>query len=291
MILALLLLFVNSIGIESTYSIVAADLENNQVGGSGASCVDFGLYDALYNGVPGKGVMHSQAFVSDADKMRELAMELIENEVDPSEIINAITQESVDNYTFDGLPGPTLRQYGIVDLQNRSSGYTGSNIEFVYENFFLVYGTDESDRQGNTKNFVYSIQGNIVTNETLPRTEEAFLNNSGCDLADRLMRALLAGGSNGQGDHRCRSQSKDTSSDSAFLHVDNADGTIFVHLNVTTTEEEPLLKLKALYDAWRIDSEPCADYVPFNVSFASTGSIPSFFTLSWCLLTLVMFLV
>jgi len=290
--LIILIFFGGSKDIEATYSIVATDKGTKQIGGSGASCVEFSVYDAMYNSVPGMGAFHTQAHISEIDPVRELGKELIQNGTDPLEIINKITQEAVDGYMFANLTGPTLRQYGIVDLQNRSAGYTGSNIEFVYENYYLVYGTDQSDRQGNIGNFTYSVQGNIVTKQTVPNAESAFLNNSGCDLADRLMRALLAGGLNGEGDFRCRSEDSDTSSKAAFLHVDNSDGTTFVHIDVIQVgEEEPLLKLKSLYDVWRNESEPCADYIPLEVPLSNTGSISSFYYSIWCLIVLVMILV
>jgi len=111
------------------------------------------------------------------------------------------------------------------------------------------------DLQGVDGALTYSIQGNILTSEAvLDQAEEGFL-AEGCDLADRLMLALEAGGQNGEGDSRCTPDG--IPSDSAFIHVDLLDETVLVHLFVIDTSPlNPLENLRELYDAWRLEN-PC----------------------------------
>ena len=87
----------------------------------------------------------------------------------------------------------------------------------------------------------------------LTQSEAAFA--GGCDLADRLMLALEAGAQNGEGDSRCTGGG--IPSDSGFLHVDNADGSVLLHISVTDTgPQSPLPELRQMYDAWRA-TNPC----------------------------------
>jgi len=157
----------------------------------------------------------------------------------PDDIIAAITSASFD-------PDASRRQYGVVDLAGRSAGYTGS-----------ANGVFAGDVQGEVETFVYSIQGNILTGEAVLDQAEAAFTAGGCDLADRLMLALEAGGEGGQGDSRCTPTG--IPSDGAFIHVDLEDGMELVHLEVVDTRpENPLELLRGLYDEWRA-SNPCPE--------------------------------
>ena len=75
------------------------------------------------------------------------------------------------------------------------------------------------------------------------------------DLADRLMLALEVGGENGEGDGRCTPDG--VPSDSAFIRVDNADGTTLLSLSVTNTgTTNPMVLLREQFDTWR-EENPC----------------------------------
>jgi MYXO-CTERM domain-containing protein len=77
---------------------------------------------------------------------------------------------------------------------------------------------------------------------------------SGCDLADRLMRALEAGAHGGAGDTRCTPGG--IPADSAFLQVDGEDGTVVQLEAVNTAPADPIAMLRAQYDVWRA-ANPC----------------------------------
>jgi uncharacterized Ntn-hydrolase superfamily protein len=139
----------------------------------------------------------------------------------------------------------STRQYGIVDLAGRAAGYSGG--------MTLAYA---EDRQGTLGPITYSVQGNILTSAAVLDQAVAALPD-GCDLPDRLMRALEAGAANGEGDTRCTPDG--IPADSAFLQVDREGepaGTYLV-LDVTdTAPESPVALLRAEYDAWRA-THPC----------------------------------
>jgi hypothetical protein len=245
----------------ATYSIAGTDKSTGQVGGIGASCVSLDIFRALYSSIPGKGVLLSQGYVPENQLPRNLGLVLLQNETDPTDIINAIIQLSVDPLVFvDEFPGPDIRQYGVVDLQGRVAGHTGASLETLYEERLGIFGTVQQNLQGNVGNFTYAVQGNVVTSSTLGNAVDAFVDGNGCDLADRLMLALVGGREqDGQveGDFRCVS-SLGIAASGAFLDVDNPDGTVFLDLAaVNTAPDDAVVLLQAQYEAWRATC-PCA---------------------------------
>jgi uncharacterized Ntn-hydrolase superfamily protein len=219
----------------ATYSIVGADTAARQVGGAVTSCVPFSV-SVVYGSVPGIGAVHAQARLSSG--FRDQAVQMLEAGVAPADIIAAVT--SADAMAEE-------RQYGIVDLMARTAGFTGSQT--------MPYA---EDRQGADGAFVYSAQGNILTGPAvLDQAEGAFLGGGGCDLADRLMLALEAGGQNGEGDSRCTPMG--IPSNAAFIEVDleGMPAGSYLRLDVQTGSENPLVELRAQYDAWR-QTHPCA---------------------------------
>jgi uncharacterized Ntn-hydrolase superfamily protein len=234
--LAIVLLVVMAAPAHATYSIVATDSSTRQVGGAVTSCVGTLSVSIVYGSVPGKGAVHAQAQLGGPGK--SAAIMQLGMDVDPAAIIASITATSFDS-------NAQRRQYGIVDLMGRSAGFTGSQA--------LAFA---DDRQVQVGTYTYSVQGNILTSAAvLDQTAAAFPN--GCDLADRLMLAIEAGAQNGEGDSRCTPSG--IPSDSAFIEVDRegeAAGS-YLRLDVTdTAPQNPLVLLRAQYDAWRA-THPC----------------------------------
>lgn len=220
-----------------TYSIVAADPSRREVGGAGTSCLGGQDVYVIYDAAPGRGVVHAQAYYSLAGRTR--AAELLASGTPPLDIIASITAPSFDSNSH-------VRQYGVVDVQGRSAGFTGS-------------GTDPfaADRQGNVSGLAYSVQGNLLTSERVLSQAASAFEAPGCDLAERLMNALEAGARNGEGDERCTPAG--IPSDSAFLQVESADlgKGEYCSLRVTTSgDESPLPLLRRQLDAWRLQ-HPC----------------------------------
>jgi uncharacterized Ntn-hydrolase superfamily protein len=221
----------------ATYSIVATDRSTQQVGGAGTSCVGLLTVRIIYGVAIGHGAVHAQAQISTAG--RDRAVLRLRDDVDPVDIIAEITSPDFD-------PSSALRQYGIVDLFGRAAGFTGER-DMPYA----------EDRQGTVEPYTYSVQGNILTSVNVIDHAEASFQSMGCDLADRLMLALEAGAEGGEGDSRCTPRG--IPSDSAFIEVDpiDMDEGSYLRLEVVNTSpDNPLVLLRALFDAWRAD-HPC----------------------------------
>jgi len=222
----------------ATYSIVAADTLTHRTGGAGTSCLDGQDVFIIHGVVPGVGTLHAQAtFNRDA---RERGVELLRAGRTPSEIVAELTSPAFDAQA-------SIRQYGVASVLGATAAYTGQG-----DRSFA------GDRQGATGTLVYSVQGNILTSSAvIERAANAF-EATGCDLPERLMRALEAGAEQGEGDQRCTS-TRGIPSDSAFLRV--AGGELesdpYLDLRVPTSgDANPLLELRAELDSWRT-THPC----------------------------------
>ncbi len=221
---------------QATYSIVATDSKTRQVGGSATSCIGSIPVSIIYGSAPNHGAIHAQArFDFTSIYILKMVAHLLAKNT-PAAVIGVITDPEVD-------PMYSERQYGVVEF-GRAAGYTGT-----------ANNSYANDIQGTFETYAYSIQGNILTSQAVLDQAKAAFVSGGCDLADRLMLALEAGAQNGEGDQRCTPNG--IPSDSAFIHVDAADKTVVLHLEVVgTAPTSPLLKLQTQYNAWRKDN-PC----------------------------------
>ena len=221
----------------STFSIVAVNLDNGQVGSAGASCIGGSIIISDIH--PGVGAIHTQSYWSGYNQL--MASDLMDNGLSPDEIIDYIVENDVSN-------NPLIRQYGIVDLYDggRSAAYTGDNC-MDYKNHIL----------GQT----YAIQGNILINEEVLINIENNFNSTTGTLADKLMSALQGANIPGA-DSRCLDN--ETSSLSAFIRVanpmDDEDAFLLdLNINNTSNNQEPIDLLQELYDQWLYDQDPTGD--------------------------------
>ena len=192
---------------QDTFSIIAVDPETGEVGAAGATCLfgeSNGLINIISSIIPGKGGVISQAYVCVPNINMTNATTLMELGYSPAQIITWLNNNdscNAGNYQY--------RQYGIIDFDEsgnvRTAGYTGNLADDYKE-----------DRQGAT----YSIQGNILLNQSvINNMEYNFLNTEG-SLAEKLMAAMQ--GANFPGaDERCLDEG--TSSATAFLVVYDSD--------------------------------------------------------------------
>lgn len=238
---ALLTLFIAfQLQAQDTFSIIALDPVTGEIGSAGASCVTGigpnGIRDIITDIIPGRGGVNSQALVCIPNVNLQNAIQQMEGGSSPSEIIDWLQNNdacSAQNFN------PEYRQYGIVDFDTngdpRAAGFTG-NLTTDYK----------EDRQGAT----YSIQGNILLNQTVIDNMEDNFNNTTGTLADKLMAALQ--GANFPGaDSRCLADG--TSSTTAYLVVyreDDPPGQPYLNLNVGEQASgiEPIDILQDLYD-------------------------------------------
>jgi uncharacterized Ntn-hydrolase superfamily protein len=220
--------------------VLAVDPATEEVGAAGASCVDRQSIVFIYGAVPGVGAVVAQARFHMPS--RDQALLLLEQGRGPEEILAAVARPEFD-------PGYQERQLAVVHLDGRAAAFTGAGtMPFA------------SDRQG----AVFSVQGNILTGpEVIDRAAEAFAAGAGCDLADRLMLGLEAGGAGGIGDRRCTGDG--IPADSAFLAVDRAGEPAgsWLRLDVQSTNrgDDPVVRLRAAYDQWRA-LHPCVPAPP-----------------------------
>jgi len=231
-----MLLLIISI-IYPTFSIVAVDLDNGQVGSAGASCIGGSIIISDIH--PGTGAIHTQSYWHGYNQL--MASNLMDDGLSPDEIIDYIVENDVSN-------NPLIRQYGDIDLYEggRSAAYTGENC---------------MDYKGHILGQTYAIQGNILINEEVLISMEDSFNSASGTLADKLMASLQ--GANIQGaDSRCLSN--ETSSLSAFIRVadpmdDDSDLLLDLNINNTNNGQEPIDLLQDLYDQWLYEQDPLGD--------------------------------
>jgi uncharacterized Ntn-hydrolase superfamily protein len=198
--------------------------------------------------VPGTGSLHVQSTYNPDALTR--GTQLLAAGLAPEDIIADLTRPEFD-------ADAESRQYGIADVLGRTATFTGRDTQSY-----------AADRRGKVGTLVYAAQGNILTSGAVLEQASAAFESSGCDLPERLMRALEAGAAAGEGDRRC-TETRGIPSDSAFLRVDGpnflsvqgSSGRSFtpiIDLRVPTSgDENPLFELRAAFDAWRSD-HPCA---------------------------------
>ena len=223
--------------IYSTFSIVAVDLNNGQVGSAGASCIGGSIIISDIH--PGVGAIHTQSYWSGYNQI--MASNLMDSGLSPDEIINYLIENDVNN-------NPSIRQYGIVDIYEggRSAAYTGENC-MDYKNHILGIN--------------YAIQGNILLNEQVLINIENNFNTTIGTLSDKLM-AALQGANIAGADSRCLDNG--TSSLSAFIRVaepfDEPDNFLLdLNINNTNNNQEPIDLLQDLYGEWLNEQNPLGD--------------------------------
>lgn len=220
---------------QDTFSIVAVDTITGEVGSAGASCVDlfqtpFPNDDFLSELFPGIGAINCQAaYLQSNQTTTRNRMNAGDS---PQEIIDYVVANDVQS-------NPTVRQYGVVKLNNGNSisaAFTGSNCISV-----------AGQRVGQN----YVIIGNILLNEdVLDDMEYQFLNTEG-DLQCKLM-AALQGAKRVGADSRCAPDG--TSSLFAFIKVSQLEdifGSPSFLLSVRTQDNsgiEPIDSLQTLFD-------------------------------------------
>lgn len=176
----------------ATWSVLAVDRASGTVVIASATCVAqqafagfpaTGLRDVQAIVVPGKGVAAAQAAVDNTRANQKLIYAELQKGTPPDEILAMLKAD----------PAIARRQFGIVDLQGRTAGFSGER-----------NGAVSLDRQGQVPGtgIHYSIQGNILASEdVVAKAVDAFVATTGT-LADRVMAAMEAADANG-GDRRC----------------------------------------------------------------------------------------
>jgi Family of unknown function (DUF1028) len=249
----------------ATWSVIAVDRSTGRIVIASATCVngdDMFLPGVQAVVVPGKGVAACQAAVDGTHTNQMLVYRELQTGTDPKAIVEMLSAD----------PAFQSRQFGIVDLQGRSSGHSGLTNGYVAQDVQgQVPGTD----------IFYSIQGNILRpGEVVPNAVKAFVDAKGA-ITDRVMAAMDAADAGG-GDSRCScpppadgsapkipcdgktahvayilmAETADTNGDShnngsytMFIRVAQPDhGPLSIHEGENLN---PVKTLRFRYDAWR----------------------------------------
>jgi len=253
----------------ATWSVVAVDRKTGQIVIASATCVPQrafegfpakGLKDIQAIIIPGVGVAAAQANVDRTRRLQRLIAAELKLGTDPARIVDMLKTED---------PQHPSRQYGIVDLRGRSSGYSGAS-----------NGKQSLDRQGNVEGtgISFSIQGNILAgDEVIEEAVKAFTGAKG-SLADRVMAAMEAADAKG-GDRRCNCNTPpdppapcdNKTAHVAYLVIANKndkmseglnDGNYYLEIQVTDENikpeenDNPVKTLRSRYDRWRASTSP-----------------------------------
>lgn len=247
----------------ATWSVIAVDARTGRVVVASATCVaqerllNFpakGLMDIQAIVVPGVGVAAAQAGVDRTRANQTLIYEQLKAGTDPRYILDMLRED----------PNIERRQFGIVDMQGRSIGFSGSS-----------NGAASLSRQGRVPgtDIYYSVQGNILTSDAVVLNAARALEETSGDITDKVMAAMEAADQAG-GDSRCTCETEpvpDAPCDGRTAHVayivaadrDDPEGESFndgdygMFIDVTDQNIEshengnPVITLRMRYDDWK----------------------------------------
>ncbi|HSG48503.1 MAG TPA: DUF1028 domain-containing protein [Longimicrobiales bacterium] len=252
--------------LSATWSVIAVDRATGRVVIASATCVPQGrfagfpaegLMDIQAIVVPGVGVAAAQAGVDNTRENQRLIHRELKAGTAPAEIIQMLSSD----------PRMERRQFGIVDLQGRCAGFSGS------ENGAASLAVADSVPG---TGIVFSIQGNILASDDVVHDAVAAFKAAGPagahELTDRVMAAMAAADRAG-GDQRCTCSTEPVpdapcefrTSFVAYLLVADPDdpeggsyndGDWSLYLNVTDEnlrpgeDANPVKTLRMRYDAW-----------------------------------------
>jgi uncharacterized Ntn-hydrolase superfamily protein len=174
----------------ATWSIVALDQKTRTVVIASATCVSSaglasrgGLKSIQAIVVPGVGIAAAQANVDSSRQNQQLIYDELKKGTAPSEILALLQAD----------PAIASRQFGVVDMQGRVAGFSGSGNQAV--------SIDQQGQVPGTAIF-FSIQGNILTSDAVVKDAVAAFIKATGSLTDRVMAAMEAADAAG-GDSRC----------------------------------------------------------------------------------------
>ena len=245
----------------ATWSIIAVDQRTGTVVIASATCVTStglarrgGLKSIQAIVVPGTAVAAAQASVDSTRTNQMLIYAALQKGTAPADILEQLKAD----------PQIESRQFGILDLQGRMAGFSGSRNGAVSLH-------EQGQVPGTT--IYYSIQGNILARtEVVHDAVKAFTATTGT-LADRVMAAMEAADRQG-GDRRCSCDTPpklEAPCDGKTSHVayilqaekgdkpgeSHSDGQYSMFIDVTDANiipaenANPVKTLRMRYEAWK----------------------------------------
>ncbi|MEZ4423702.1 MAG: DUF1028 domain-containing protein [Gemmatimonadota bacterium] len=180
------------VSLSATWSVIAVDQRTGRVVIASATCVpqdrllNFparGLMDIQAIVIPGVGVAAAQAGVDRTRENQTLIYRELQKGTAPEQIIDMLSED----------PDFQRRQFGIIDLQGRCAGHSGSG-----NGQASLWQADSIPELGIT----FSVQGNILASDDVVHQAVAAFKAETGSLADRVMAAMEAADAAG-GDSRC----------------------------------------------------------------------------------------
>ncbi|MDA0330024.1 MAG: DUF1028 domain-containing protein [Gemmatimonadetes bacterium] len=258
--------------VAATWSIIAIDRTTGRVVISSATCAatapnQLKLLQAIV--VPGVAVAAAQAGVDRTHENQKLIFRELERGTPPADIIRMLEED----------PNIERRQFGIIDLQGRGAGRSGSG-----------NGAVSMDLRGESDDgIIWGVQGNIIATEEALTAAATIMQHGPGSIIDRVMLAMEVADARG-GDRRCTCDSEplpemapcngktahvsyllaadpdDAQGEFAANHPEQMDapyntGDYYLYLMVvptnTTPEEDanPVRTLRMRYDAWKAANE------------------------------------
>ena len=250
--------------LSATWSVIAIDTRTGQVVIASATCVAQArfpnfpardLMDIQAIVVPGVAVAAAQAGVDNTRANQELIYRELKAGTAPDEIIEMLSED----------PAFERRQFGIVDLQGRCAGHSGSG-----NGEASLAVADSIPDAG----IYFSVQGNILASDDVVHLAVEAFKSEGGTMADRVMAAMEAADRAG-GDVRCTCESEPLldhvpcdgkTSHVAYILVANPDdregesfndGEYSLYIDVTDENIEegenanPVITLRMRYDRWK----------------------------------------
>ena len=267
LLVSLLLLTIFPAVLSATWSVIAIDTRTGQVVIASATCVAqgrfagfpaAGLMDIQAIVVPGVAVAAAQAGVDMTRANQELIYAELKNGTAPERIIEMLSED----------PQFERRQFGIVDLQGRCAGHSGSG-----NGEASLAVADSIPAQG----IYFSVQGNILASDDVVHLAVAAFKDEAGTMADRVMAAMEAADAAG-GDGRCTCESEPLldhvpcdgkTSHVAYILVADADdpegesfndGEYSLYIDVTDENigegenANPVRTLRMRYDRWKAEN-------------------------------------
>lgn len=187
---AALVLAALPVPVSATWSIIAVDTNTGLVVIASATCVTAeglrsrgGLKSIQAVIVPGVGVAAAQAAVDRTRENQMLIYEEMRKGTDPDVILDMLSED----------PNFQRRQFGMVDLQGRMAGFSGSG------NGFASLAV-QSEIRG--EGIYFAVQGNILENHDVVLDAAAAIVDTEGTVVDRVMAGMEAAAAAG-GDSRC----------------------------------------------------------------------------------------
>lgn len=200
----------------ATYSLIAADSANGEMGGFVISCVgnDFELEEVLRLG--DNSVVVAQGYFFEVGR-DAILLELSQGAA-PQDALATALSPTLD--PPEQSSGPSYRQYAALTVDGAIAQHSGSDLSSF-----------AGDQSGSVGTLTYALQGNILTSSSvLDQLEAGFLAPQ-ATIAERSISALRALADSGGGDSRCSPLSGD-----AGHFVQRAAGAPSLEISVRSLE-------------------------------------------------------